>query len=144
MNSTSPNPSTRSPTDDEVAARARAIFASACDNIDSFHSRRLDLARRQAVRAHVTHSTLRMWAPLAGAAACCVLVVGVVWMRPSPRVAPATRTSTEIRAAPAIATDATAMVDVGSGQADMVQNLDFYRWLATQPAVAVAPDAGGN
>ena len=144
MNHTSHNTCDRLPSDGEVAARAQAIFSLACDSIDSYHARRLDLARRQAVRGTATHSVLRMWAPLAGAAACCVLVVGTVWMRPAPRVAPAPRVTTEIAGAPSIATDATATVDVGSGQADMVQNLDFYRWLATQPAVAMAPDAGGR
>lgn len=145
MNNTFHDTFDQQPSDSEVAARAQAIFTCACDSIDSYHARRLDLARRQAVRGTATHFALRMWAPLAGAAACCVLVVGVVWMRPAPRVtAPAPRATTEIPGAPSIAPDAAATVDVGSGQADMMQDLDFYRWLAAQPAVAMAPDAGGR
>jgi hypothetical protein len=132
------------PGDGEIAARAQAIFTGACDSIDSYHARRLDLARRQAVHGTATRSALRMWAPLAGAAACCVLVIGVVWMRPASQVAPAPRVTTEIPGAPLTVPDAAAAVDVGSGQADMVQDLDFYRWLAAQPAVAMAPGASGR
>ncbi|HET7163407.1 MAG TPA: hypothetical protein VFI32_12150 [Rhodanobacteraceae bacterium] len=33
--------------------------------------------------------------------------------------------------------------EVGSTQMEMVQDLDFYRWLAAQPTVASAP-RGGN
>jgi hypothetical protein len=144
MNNTPHNTFDQRPRDAEMAARAQAIFTGACDNIDSYYVRRLDLARRQAVHGTAAHSALRMWAPLAGAAACCVLVVGVVWMRPASQVAPAPRVTTEIAGAPSTVTDAAAAVDVGSGQADMVQDLDFYRWLATQPAVAMAPGASGR
>ncbi|TAN09052.1 MAG: hypothetical protein EPN38_00735 [Rhodanobacteraceae bacterium] len=140
------NPPARPPDAAAVAARAQAIFSTACDNVDSYHARRLDLARQHAVRGYAPHPTLRMWAPLAGAAACCVLVAGILWTRPAPRAhgTAAPRITAAVPQTAATPADDAAAVDVGSGQAEMMQNLDFYRWLAAQPAVAVAPGTGGH
>ena len=133
------------PGDDEIASRARAIFRTACEQADSYHTLRLGLARRKAANAHSAHGAFKVWAPLAGAAACCALVAGVVWMHPAAKL----QTSSPIAAAaPATANQGDAeevIPDVSSSQMEVVQNLDFYRWLAAQPAMAsAAPAASGR
>jgi hypothetical protein len=35
--------------------------------------------------------------------------------------------------------DEAGIPEIGSSQQEMVEDLDFYRWVATQPAVASAP-----
>lgn len=138
------------PGDDEVASRARAIFRTACEQADSYYTLRLGLARRKAVNAGSAHRALKVWAPLAGAAACCALVAGVVWLHPVSRLEPS---SPIAAAAPAgfnqggsDSVDADEVIpEVGSNQMDVVQDLDFYRWLAAQPAMAsAAPAASGR
>jgi hypothetical protein len=137
------------PGDDEIASRARAIFHTACEQADSYHTLRLGMARRKATNAGSAHTRFKVWAPLAGAAACCALVVGVVWLHPVNRLQP----SSPIAAAmPASSnpdelgqSDADdAIPDVNSNQMEVVQDLDFYRWLAAQPAMASATPAGSG
>lgn len=138
------------PGDDEIAARARAIFHTACEQTDSYHTLRLGMARRKAMNAGAPHTTFKVWAPLAGAAACCVLAAGVVWMRPVSRPQPASPIAV---AAPAGSDQGgpdqgdadDAIPDVNSNQMEVVQDLDFYRWLAAQPTMATAaPAASGR
>ena len=132
------------PDDDEVASRARAIFRTACEQADSYHVLRLGLARRKAVNAGSTHRALKVWAPLAGAAACCALVVGVVWLQPAGKLQSSSPMAT---AAPALSSQSDAdeaIPEVGSNQMEVVQDLDFYRWLAAQPAMASATPAGSR
>lgn len=132
------------PRDDEIEARARAIFRNACEGTDSYHALRLGLARRKALNAGTGHSALRVWAPLAGAAACCALVAGIVWMHPVSRVVSDTGVASS---APIVANqneEDELAPEVSSNQMEMVQNLDFYRWLATQPTVASAPTGDGH
>ena len=129
------------PNDDTLASRARGIFRTACENTDSYHALRLGLARRKALQA--TRSPARLWAPLGGTAiACCALVVGVLVMHPGNRVAtpPAATATAPAGAGPASVIEE--IPEVGNNQMEMVQDLDFYRWLATQPSVAAA--ASGN
>ncbi|HLI18601.1 MAG TPA: hypothetical protein VKV22_10065 [Rhodanobacteraceae bacterium] len=130
------------PRDDEVAARARAIFRSACEGADSYHTLRLGLARGKALNVGAKRAGLRVWAPLVGAAACCALVVGVVWMRPVPHAT--SGTSIASSAAGQSDQDEVVIPEVSSEQMEMVQNLDFYRWLAAQPSVASSPSGGGR
>lgn len=132
------------PHDNEVEARARVIFRNACEGTDSYHALRLGLARRKALNAGTGHSALRVWEPLAGAAACCALVVGVMWMRPVNRAVPDTSIASS---APIVANqngEDELAPEVNSNQMEMVQNLDFYRWLATQPTVASAATGDGH
>ncbi|MBS0382702.1 MAG: hypothetical protein JSR56_09725 [Proteobacteria bacterium] len=126
--------------EDQVKSRARALFRSACENADSYHVLRLGLARRKALQARAAHSAARLWAPLAGGAvACCALLIGVVLMRPMTHIAPGTGATTSIPTA-MLSSEATEDIPViASNQMDMVQDLDFYRWLATQPANAATP-----
>lgn len=125
------------PDDAEVTSRARAIFRSACEATDSYHALRLGLARRKALHAGAGHAVLRWWAPMAGAAACCVLALGLAWMHPAQQARPATGTpsDSQVAAAPAEGQDAD-LPDPGSTQMEMVEDFGFYRWVATQPVVA--------
>ncbi|WHZ18473.1 MAG: hypothetical protein OJF55_000622 [Rhodanobacteraceae bacterium] len=128
------------PHDNEVESRARAVFRNACESTDSYHALRLGLARRKALQSRVSHSPARLWAPLAGgAAACCALVIGVMLMRPDVRTA---APDTTIAASAPIVTESVESTEdipvVASNQMEMVQDLDFYRWLAAQPSVASA------
>lgn len=131
------------PGDDDVVSHARGIFRTACESTDSYHALRLGLARRKALQS--TRSPARVWAPLGGAAvACCALVVGVLMLYPGNRTA----TLPAATAAPSVGTGPASVIEeipeVGSNQMDMVQDLDFYRWLAAQPAVARAANRGGH
>ncbi|HEX7348896.1 MAG TPA: hypothetical protein VF264_04525 [Rhodanobacteraceae bacterium] len=124
------------PDDDAIRMQARAIFRRACEGTDSYHALRLGMARRRALSATGHPAWLRIGAPLAGAAACCALVVGVVWTRPAFHAAPVAITAAASATATAVNTDAEP--EVGSNQMEIAQNLDFYRWLAAQPGVATA------
>ena len=132
------------PSDDKVESRARTIFKNACEKTDSYHALRLGLARRKATNAGTARSTLRVWAPLAGAATCCALAVGVVWMHPTAH--PVSATNVIVSSTPIALTQSDndeLPIDVGNSQMEIVQNLDFYRWLASQPTLAAA-SAGGE
>ncbi|HVX06186.1 MAG TPA: hypothetical protein VHA71_13835 [Rhodanobacteraceae bacterium] len=146
MNISSENKLDALPGDDEVASRARALFKAACEGTDSYHALRLGLARRKALNAASAHHTLKVWGSFAGAAACCALVVGVVWLRPGgkPQTSPSIATTAPAAANQGDADEA--IPDVGSSQMEVVQDLDFYRWLAAQPAMAsaAAPAASGR
>ena len=149
MNISSENKLNALPGDDEVAARARAIFRNACEQADSYHVLRLGLARRKAMNAGSTHATFKVWAPLAGAAACCALVVGVVWLRPVNRLQPSSPIAVATPAgsdqgSPGQGDADDAIPEVNSNQMEVVQDLDFYRWLAAQPAMASAAPAGSG
>lgn len=133
------------PGDAEVESRARAIFKAACEEADSYHTLRLGLARRKALHAGARHSPLGLWASMTGIAACCALVAGVAWMQ-SPRLAnPRVNPVSSASVAPVEADDADEVPpEVGSSQMEMVEDLDFYRWVATQPAVASAASRGAR
>lgn len=128
--------------DAEIESRAHAIFHDACTATDSYHSLRLGHARRNALAAGRSHRAMKMWAPLAGAAACCALAVGVVWMHPAARVSPSTSAASSTVIAGQVDSD-DATLDVGSSQVEMVQNLDFYRWVASQQTVS-SPTQGDH
>ena len=119
-------------------SRGQRRFRNACQQTDSYHALRLGLARRKALNGVAARSALRLWAPLAGAVACCALVIGVVWLRPGDRLQASPPIAT---AMPAVASQGDAIPDVGSSQMEVVQDLDFYRWLAAQPAMAAAASA---
>jgi hypothetical protein len=142
-----PHENTRNdlPGDDEIASRAQAIFQTACEQADSYHTLRLGMARRKAVNAGSARVTFKVWAPLAGAAACCVLVAGVVWLRPIDQLQPSSPVAAATHAIPNQDDADDAIPDVNSNQMEVVQDLDFYRWLAAQPVMAAAtPAASGR
>lgn len=143
MNNVPENDGGGLPGDAEVASRARAIFRSACEGTDSYHALRLGLARRRALDARARRArAVPVWAPVAGATACCVLVAGLLWLHPGTLTPPDSSHAPATAAVGEPDTDA-AMPEIGSTQMELVENLDFYRWLASQPAVATAR-AGGR
>lgn len=149
MNISSENKLEALPGDDEVASRARAIFRTACEQADSYHVLRLGLARRKAANAGPSHRALKVWAPLAGAAACCALVAGVVWLRPADKPQASSPIATTAPAGfnqggPNQGDADEVIPEVGSSQMEVVQDLDFYRWLAAQPTMASAAPAGSG
>lgn len=143
MNKVPENTIRELPGDAAIESRARAIFRNACENTDSYHALRLGMARRKAAHVGAARPASRMWAPLAGAAACCALALGVVWMHPERQIAPA---ATAVSSAPAITDDVGVqeeiIPEIGSTRMEMVQDLDFYRWLAAQPTVATSRGGG--
>ncbi|MGH8113490.1 MAG: hypothetical protein ACREPS_00335 [Rhodanobacteraceae bacterium] len=132
--------------DDEVVSRARAIFRSACEGADSYHTLRIGLARRRALNALEKRSPLRVWAPLAGVAiACCVLALGIAFLRPGPTpVVGSSRVASSSSVAPGESESSDVIPDVDSSQMEMVQNLDFYRWFASQQNVTATTPKGGS
>lgn len=136
------------PSDHDVESRARAVFKQACKGADSYHTLRLGLARRKALNAGPARLATWLWAPLAGGAvACCALVIGLTVLHPFAGSQPATTAATDMSSAPIVASangGTEAAVDLDSTQVDMVQNLDFYRWLAAQPDNAPAASGGGS
>ena len=131
--------------DNEVESRARAIFKTACESADSYHTLRLGMARRKALNAGAAHVMARVWAPLAsGAVACCALVVGVTLLRPVSHTASPAGVATMTPATTEQAEVIDELPEVDSSQMDMVQDLDFYRWLASQPAVASTQTRDGR
>lgn len=130
MNTLPKNPGGKLPTDAEVAARARAILHDACLATDSVRATRLGLAHRKALNASAANPA-RVWAPLAGGlAACCALAIGLVWLYP---FAQSNTAHPVADPAPIAASDTgIATLDLDNNEAAVVQNLDFYRWLAAQ------------
>lgn len=124
----------------KVESRAKAVFESACQNTDPDHALRLGLARRKALHAPPRRSSIRAWAPLAGAAAAaCALVVAVVLLRPGGHAAMPSPTATPV---PIVATPSHAIDEIpdpSSNQMEIVEDLGFYRWLAAQPNGQPAP-----
>jgi hypothetical protein len=132
------------PGDAEIESRSRAIFRNACENTDSYHALRLGMARRKAAHAGATRAMSRVWGPLASAAACCALVVGVVWMNPARQIGPAASSVSSTPVATGGGTPDEVTPEIGSTQMEIVQDLDFYRWLAAQPRIASARDRGAR
>lgn len=140
----------RRPSDLEIESRARAIFRAACEGTDSRHAAQLGSARRKALVSATSRQPLRWLAPLAGSAvACCALAIGIVVLRPAApsqglaMTAPASTATAPSSGARPLA-NAADEPDVASNQMDMVQNLDFYQWLAAQPTVASVSGGGSH
>jgi hypothetical protein len=131
------------PDDAAIESRTRAIFRDACEHTDSYHALRLGLARRKSLNAGSSRGTMRVWLPLAGAAACCAVVAGV-WLHPALHVGTAPAFAPSAPIAASHDAGAESIPDLGSNEMDMVQDLDFYRWLATQPDVATTAAGGGD
>lgn len=143
MNTQSSNTFNNLPSDHEVESRTRSLFKSACENADSYHTLRLGLARRKALNAGPARFASWLWAPLAGGAvACCALAIGLAFLHPFPTQQPAATTATSTPIVASATDSPETAVDLDSTQVDMVQNLDFYRWLATQQGGA--PSASGG
>ena len=132
--------------DEEVIARARTIFKSACENTDSYHALRLGLARRKALNAGAGHRFGGLWAALAGTAiACCALAVGLVWTQAGGQAGQAAAiVSTHAPITAESGRQEAGASETGSSQMEMVEDLAFYRWVATQPAVRSGGSGGSR
>ena len=118
--------------DGKLARRAQEIHAQACANVDAHTQARLTAARRNAIAAARRASRKRVWLPAAGAMAACALVVGVIFWRPATAPTPA-------QGQQAASSDTELPLDADPGQMDLYQNLEFYQWLAQQPAPRKPP-----
>lgn len=107
--------------------RAHELFVQSCDQLDAGTRMRLREARGNALTGKPPRRKLPMLLP-AGAMAASVLALAVTWHGSG---APPT---THQPAAQATTTSTQAVPD--NADVDMYSDLDFYRWLAQQPAVA--------
>jgi hypothetical protein len=111
----------------ELAARARALYLRASQDVDTATAARLRAARRSALEAGDTAPRLLRWMMPAGAVAVAALAVVVVW-QPMRHTLPKATPS-------AISADVDDLPpDADSADPALYQNLDFYAWLAQQPA----------
>lgn len=132
----SPDNRSDSPGDEAWAQRARALHEHACAHIDTRTRARLAVARSEALGGGRRSQRL-VWLPAAGAMAACMLVIGVMWLRPQPPGAPPAHEETaQADSELPLATDA--------HQLDFYQNLDFYQWLAQQSQPPAHPRRGGR
>ena len=117
-----------------VAERARALYRYAGPSVDTATAARLRAARQAALDvAERPHRALR-WMMPAGAFAVAALAVVVVWQplhhAPQPVLAAPTA-AVNVNAADS---DTELPPDADSADPALYQDLDFYAWLAQQPA----------
>lgn len=138
MNETEPGNFNTLRSDDEVVSRARTIFEDACAHIDARRARDLRVARERALDARPgRRRPAPAWVPLAGGAvACCALAVGAMWMHPT--FTGARQQGVAPVPVAGQAADAVALPDMDGNQMDIAQDLDFYRWLASQSGTTPA------
>lgn len=106
--------------------RARELFVQSCDQLDANTRMRLREARNNALAGKSPRRKSHMLLP-AGAMAASVLALAITWHyggMPRTRHASGQTTTASTQAAP------------DNADVDMYDDLDFYRWLAQQPAVA--------
>lgn len=111
---------------DPLQQRARQLFVQSCEQLDDTTRMRLRAARNNALADNQPRRMLPMLLP-AGAMAASVLALAITWHYSGvPRNGqPAAPTST-----------ASTPATPDNADVDMYNDLDFYRWLAQQPAVA--------
>lgn len=117
--------------------RARTLHEHACAHIDPRTRARLAAARSEALGGGGRRSQRLVWLPAVGAMAACMLVIGVMWLRPQPPGAPPTHEETAQM-------DSELPSETDAQQLDFYQNLDFYQWLAQQSQLPAHPRRGGR
>jgi hypothetical protein len=112
----------------ELADRARELYLRASRDVDTAAAARLREARRTALDAGESAPRALRWMMPAGAMAVAALAVIVVWQP--------MRHATPIPAPTAVnaGIDDDLPPDADSADPALYQNLDFYAWLAQQPA----------
>lgn len=111
-------------TTDEIERKARALYRRSCQALPAKTRHTLQRARLNAATTQPRRLANRMLMP-AGALAASALALAVGWnyFPPLHHATPqSTHYSTDSTSAPVHDTDST----------ELYQNLDFYRWLATQ------------
>ncbi len=123
------SPETTSTT--EFEARARQLYRHAASDLDTHMAARLRAARRDALQGDTTARHRQRWMMPAGAVAAGVLAVAVFWQPLRTAQTPPPHGAT---ASVAHSTNNDLPPDPGDTDPGMEQNLDFYAWLADQPA----------
>ncbi|MDN5924693.1 MAG: hypothetical protein L0H70_06805 [Xanthomonadales bacterium] len=110
---------------DHLQNEARRLFVQSCAALDADTRDRLRGARTRALQAAPIRRKPHMLLLPASAMAASVLAVAMLWnYQPAPSIAPAPPSSHITKAVP------------DNADIDLYSDLEFYRWLANQPAVA--------
>ncbi len=115
----------------DLASRARELYRRAGPRVDPATATRLRAIRRQALDARPAQHPAMRWMVPTGAFAVALLAVVGIWqpLRHSPPVA-----TPAILSAGAAASSEALPPDASQTDPALYQNLDFYAWLANQPA----------
>ena len=119
--------------------RLRALYRRTADEVDTATAARLRASRRRALDA-ADKPRLARWLMPAGAVAACLLAVVVIWPSTPHGSAHGGGTATTTLAS---TSDTGLPPDPDSSDPAMYQDLDFYAWLADQPATTSATRHGG-
>ncbi|SFR85557.1 hypothetical protein SAMN05216570_0032 [Dyella sp. OK004] len=123
------------PDNNNLERRARALYREASRNVDTATAGRLRAARREALaaaNAPAQHRLARVLVP-ASAFAAVAFAALMMW---SPMQQRASSASSSAVAAQTAEVDGDLPPDPTSADPSMVQNLDFYDWLATSDSQA--------
>lgn len=133
-------------TDERLARDAQRLLRQGADELDAHTLSRLNRARQSALAEYDRHgarpSRLRSWqAGLGAAAVCATAVIAVaLWVGRIPGTAsPGPAAPINSGAEPASDLE---VVLVEDDNLEMIEDLEFYDWLETDPAVDDAPDPG--
>ncbi|HEX7341468.1 MAG TPA: hypothetical protein VF269_04235 [Rhodanobacteraceae bacterium] len=123
------------PHTDHFADRARTLYLRAGPHLDTTTAARLRAARRSALDTKPQHHALRWMVPT-GACAAALLAALTIWQ-------PLQHPATVATMAPTSADVTQALPpDVDQTNPALYQNLDFYAWLAHQPATKASATSG--
>ena len=134
-------------TDERLTGDAQRLLRRSADELDATTLSRLNRARQNALAEYDRRaerlSRLRGWQAGLGAAAVCAtaLIAVALWvgrvpgpLSPGPETAP-------VNAAVEPASDLEVVL-VEDDNLEMIEDLEFYDWLESDPAVEDAPDPG--
>ena len=118
--------------DEAFAKRAKRRFDESVDGLDGATLSQLNRRRHEALGAGAGFETLGLWVPATGLAAAAVLAIVVMVREPA----------LDEMTPPATATDFEILLDEDSFE--MLEDLEFYSWIDTDPAFESAIDSGAN
>ena len=113
---------------DNLERRARALYREAAHRIDPATAGRLRAARREALTAAAAPVHARPVRPLVPASALAAIALAVLMV-----FAPVSRDSAPkvVDSSQTVETDGDLPPDLSNTDPSLMQNLDFYDWLAT-------------
>ena len=134
--------------DERLARDAQRLLRQGADELDAHTQSRLNRARQSALAEYDRHgarpSRLRGWQAGLGAAAVCAtaFIAVALWVGrvPGP-VSPGAETAAPVSAGTGPASDLEVVL-VEDENPEMIEDLEFYDWLDTDPAAADAPQPG--
>jgi ferric-dicitrate binding protein FerR (iron transport regulator) len=115
---------------DPVTPRARQLFETAVERLDTPAAQRLQRARRHALDARPVPARMRLVGIPAGAFAAAVLALGLAWWLPGRAPVPGEAAAT----ATASPLDADAMVTA--------EDAELYAWLGDAPVATEQAERG--